>query len=386
VTAFLSLLPFFGWIPLAALAVARTREAGSARALWMLSGLTFVLCGCMLYLEFIWSRHVVNPIRVDLLLLIPLTTMTFTGIGVWGLRRRGALAKAASVVLIASCLPTLAVFLRGMWAVNRDMARLDQRPALIFEAQFRNPQTFRSFFGDIETGRETRAGHFRAETTDGALSRAIINDHGHMWLLMTCGANVECVHSEADLSTIRFSAWTPDRFTLSVSAAITQTFVRAPVPYHEAAAVPATVTFVGTFSQTRRDRDYVYLVQAWLWRSGDRWLAYYTRRNAQCGSTNDFVVASPYIGKAIGEEVFFDPTDGGNPIETFHIMAAASPADRIDGEVVYSGHPLEKIALDRRAVLRSPIYDSAPIVDFDATVAWLSIVSMGYFMTWQVGC
>ena len=54
---------------------------------------------------------------------------------------------------------------------------------------------------------------------------------------------------------------------------------------------PGTVSFVGVFSRTRRERDSVYLVQAWVWRSGDRWLAYYVRHNAQCGSTNDFVHA-----------------------------------------------------------------------------------------------
>jgi len=386
VTASLSLLPFFCWIPLAALAVARTREIGRARALWTLAGLTFVLCGGMLYLEFIWSRHVVNPIRVDLLLLIPLTTLTFTGVGVWGLRRPGALAKAASILLLALSLPTLAVFLRDMWAVNRDIARLDERPALVFEAQFRNPQTFRDFFGDIGTERDARAGHFRADPPGRVLTRAIVNDRGHAWLMMACGANVECVHSDADLSTMRVSAWTPDRFTLSVPPSITQTFVRAPVPFRESTPPPGTVSFVGVFSQTRRERDYVYLVQAWVWRSGDRWLAYYVRHNAQCGSTNDFVHASPYAGKAIGDQVFFDPAAGGNPIETFHITAPATSADRIDGEVVYGGHPLETIALERRAVLHSALYDSAPLADVDATTHWLSIVSIGYFMTWHVIC
>ena len=134
------------------------------------------------------------------------------------------------------------------------------------------------------------------------------------------------------------------------------------------------------------DRDYVYLVQTWLWRSNDRWLAYYTRRIAQCGSTNDFVAASPFVGKAIGDQVFFDPAGSGKPIETFHIAAPPAAANRIDGEVVYSGQPLEKLALERGAVLQSPIYDSAPLVDFDATSAWLSTVSVGYFMTWHAGC
>jgi len=222
--------------------------------------------------------------------------------------------------------------------------------------------------------------------------------------MLRCGENVECVHWEADLAgaplpgtfsarsivgpprNVVVSEWTRDRLTLALPPSPASVLVRTPVPYGEREETRGAVTFLGAFSQARRDRDYVYLVQTWLWRSNDRWLAYYTRRIAQCGSTNDFVAASPFVGKAIGDQVFFDPAGSGKPIETFHIAAPPAAANRIDGEVVYSGQPLEKLALERGAVLQSPIYDSAPLVDFDATSAWLSTVSVGYFMTWHAGC
>jgi hypothetical protein len=281
---------------------------------------------------------------------------------------------------------------------------MDARPALIFEAEFRNPRTFATFFGDVDGSGDPRAGHFQAEDPRSYVSRAIVNDRGHVWLMLRCGENVECVHWEADLAgaplpgtflarsivgpprNVVVSGWTRDRLTLALPPSPASVLVRTPVPYGEREETRGAVTFLGAFSQARRDRDYVYLVQTWLWRANDRWLAYYTRRIAQCGSTNDFVLASPFVGRTIGDQVFFDPAGGGNPIETFHITAPGAADDRIGGEVVYSGYPLEKLALERRAVLRSPIYESAPLVTLDETARWLSIASMGYFMTWSVGC
>ena len=93
---YLYLLTFFSWIPLALLAGAHKGQRPASRVMWTLCGVTFALCGYLLYLEFVWSKTVIAPIRVDLLLLIPLATVTFTGVGVWGLRRRGMVSKIAS--------------------------------------------------------------------------------------------------------------------------------------------------------------------------------------------------------------------------------------------------------------------------------------------------
>jgi hypothetical protein len=84
---YLYLLTFFSWIPLALLAAAQRGRRPASRVIWTLCGVTFVLCGYLLYLEFVWSKTVIAPIRVDLLLLIPLGTLTFLGVAVWGLRR-----------------------------------------------------------------------------------------------------------------------------------------------------------------------------------------------------------------------------------------------------------------------------------------------------------
>lgn len=363
-----------------------------------------LLCAYNLYLDFVWSKTVVAPIRVDLLLTVPLSAGTAFAVGLWAARQPGQPAKFAAGLLFVCSVPTLTVFVWGMWNASRDAARLDSRPALIFEAEFRNPVTFANFFGNIDARDDLRAGHFQAESPRSYVSRAIVNDRGHMWLMLRCGGNVECVHWEADVGgapltgtlsarsivgpprTVVVSEWSRDRLTLALPPTPASVLVRTPVRYRETTTPQATVTFLGAFSQTRRERDYVYLVQTWLWRSGDRWLAYYTRRIAQCGSTNDFVLASPFSGKPIGDQLFFDPVGGGKPIETFRMRVPAASAARIDGEIVYNGRPLETLALERRSVLHSPIYDSAPLVDFEATVNWLSTVSMGYFMTWSVGC
>ena len=401
---YLHLLTFFSWLPLALLAGAQQGQRPAARVLWTLCGLTFVLCGYLLYLEFIWSKTVIAPIRVDLLLLIPLGTVTFTAVAVWGLRRPGLRSKIASVLLLALSLPTLIVFVHGMWRSGQSLARLNARPALIFEARFRNPQTFEHFFGTIDTSRDARAGHFRAEDPNGVATRVIINDRGHFWLMFKCGANVECLYAHAELGStplpsaftseseygaphdVVVSEWSPDRMTLSFTASGRQTFVRAPLPLTESIPAPATVLFHGAFSQTRIDRDYIYLVQMWLWQSGDRWLAYYVRRNAKCGSTSDFVSASPFTGTAVSGRIAFKTVAGAEDRDSFDIQAPASSGDRIEGEIFYRGRPFEPLALTKRAILQSPLYDSAPLAGFEATADWLKTVSMGESMSWTAEC
>src|SRR5207237_275073 len=151
---------------------------------------------------------------------------------IWALRRGGAMMKTGAVLLLALSVPTLAVFLQGMWKSSQSLVRLNARPALIFEAQFRDRRTFENFFGTIDSGHDPRAGHFRAEDPSGVATRVIINDHGHFWLMFRCQATVECVYSDTSLGPTRLpaaftaqrefgpqadivvSAWSPDRLTL----------------------------------------------------------------------------------------------------------------------------------------------------------------------------
>lgn len=402
---YLHVLTLFSWIPLALLASAQNARGHAARFLWWLCGGTFLLCGYILYLDFVWSKTVVAPIRVDLLLVIPLTTITFTGVGLWGLRRPGARARAASLLLLALSLPTLLVFAERMWRASSDMARMDTKPALIYEAQFRNPDTFRNFFGNIDKQDDPRVGHFRAEDPGRWASRVIINDEGHFWLLFKCYATVECVYAEAELGEaplagtfkakprsaapydVAVSAWSQDRFTLTVAPTRgAATFVRAPVSYRETASAPGNVVYHGAFSEARIEHGSVSLVQIWLWQSGDRWLAYYVRRGSACGVTNDFMSASAYEGRLVSGQIYFTIAGGDRSIEDFQIPPPAPGSDRIDGQIFYGRRPLHTIALERRAVFRSPIYESAPLTDLDATTEWLKTVSMGYMMSWKAEC
>ena len=401
---YLHVLTFFSWIPLALLASSQKGRKPAAPFLWALCGVTFLLCGYILYLDFIWSKTVVAPIRVDLLFLIPLSTLAFTSVALWGVRKPGGLPKTASVLLLVFSVPTLLVFAQESWKSSRDIVRLNARPALIFEAQFRNPQTFKNFFGNIDVSNDPRVGHFRAEDPKSWASRVIVNDQRHFWLFFKCGENVECVYSQANIGEITLpktfkaqsetgltqevvvSAWSRDRFTLSFSPQGSYTFVRAPLSYNETISAPGKVSFHGSFSQLRIDRDYIYLIQIWLWQSGDRWVAYYVRRNAQCGSVNDFVSASAYEGKPRGGQIYFTSATGDEKIEEFQIKVPSSASDQIDGHIFYNGKPLEEATLKRGSILYSPIYESAPTSDFDLTTDWLKTVSMGYFMSWKAQC
>lgn len=401
---YLHVLTLFSWIPLALLARAQRDRRSAARVLWWLCAATVLLWGYVLYMDFVWSRTVVAPIRVDLLLMIP-ATLTFVGVGLWGLRTPGAPAKTAAVLLLALSLPTLVAFAMRMQSTSRDLAKLDSRPALIYEAQFRNPDTFRTFFGSLDSDHDPRVGHFEAADPGSWTSRVIINSDGHFWLLFKCSGGVECVYAQADLADRPLpgsfeaqtetghkigsvvSAWSQDRLTLTIEPSRgPDTFVRAPVPYRATAAKPGAVTFHGAFAQTRTQRDHLHLVQMWLWQSGDHWLAYYVRMIARCGSTNDFVFASAYEGKPVSSRIEFTRAGGKQGIEAFHIRPPAAGSEHIDGQISYGGKPLETIALERSPVLHSPIYESAPLADLATTSDWLDTVSKGYFMRWQAVC
>jgi hypothetical protein len=232
----------------------------------------------------------------------------------------------------------------------------------------------------------------------------IVNDRGHFWLLFKCYANVECIYSEADLGPdplprtfkavpragpprdIVVSAWTPDRLTLSFSPAGSQTFARAPVAFNEASRPPAAVVYHGAFASTRIERDYVELVQLWLWQSGDRWLGYYTRQIARCGSINDFMFASAFDGRPLGDQIQFVSSADAQGVERFQLARPSPGAGEITGEIFYSGQLLRPMTLPRRAVLRSPQYESAPLVSMDVTADWLKTVSMGSTLSWKAEC
>jgi len=401
---YLHLLPFFSWIPLALLAGSQLGRRRAARVLWTITGGTFLLCGYMLYLDFVWSRHVVAPIRVDLLLLIPLTTVTFIGVGLWGLLKPGGAAKIASVLLLALSLPTLVDFTQDMRRSGVEIARMNTRPALLFEAQFRNARTFENFFGSLDTVRDPRAGHYRSDDPNGLTSRVIINDRGQFWLMIKCEATVECVYARADLGAtplpatikaagvtgapedITVSAWSPDRLTLKFWMRGGHTFVRAPVPFREQVPVQAAVAYHGSWSSARVDRNYVELVQVWLWQSGDRWLAYYTRRNAQCGSTNDFIFPLPFAGAPVADLIAFDRAPAEHPLERFEIRQPSPRDDRIEGQIYYNGAPLRSFTLAKPSILRSPSYDSAPLTSLEVTAEWLKTISMGDTMSWKADC
>ncbi len=401
---YLHLFTLFSWMPLALLASTQRDRRATARFLWLLSGTTALLCAYTLYLDFVWSKTVVAPIRVDLVFVVPLTTITFSAVGLWGLSRPGALAKLAAVLLLVLSLPTLALYGISIRSAGQDLQRLDRRPALIYEAQFRNPDTFRSFFGTLDDEREPRAGHFQATDPRSWASRVIINAEGHFWLLFKCRDGLECVYAQAELGdtpmpgTFRAQsevaaaedatvlAWSHERFTLKVGAHPADDFVRAPVALHQAATASGSVTYHGAFYQARVDHDHLHLVQLWLWQSDDRWVAYYVRGILECGSTNDFVFAAAYDGKLVANELVFAPAGDARGVEAFRFQTPAPGTDHLDGQVWFGGRPLETVALARGSLLRSPIYESAPLTDLATTIDWLTTVSSGYGLHWKAEC
>ncbi|HYU77590.1 MAG TPA: hypothetical protein VEK56_01315 [Vicinamibacterales bacterium] len=161
----LYLMTFFAWVPLGAMAFGARGSRRRVKSLSALTALSLLACVYVLYMDFIWSKRVIAPIRVDLLLLIPLSSGLYLAMGAWGLNvwrtSHSRLMLVSSVFLVLPAAFLFVAFWYSMWSSNKTAAKIDSIPALLFDAQFKNAENFERTFGDI-SGTPV-AGHYQSE-------------------------------------------------------------------------------------------------------------------------------------------------------------------------------------------------------------------------------
>ena len=179
--------------------------------------------------------------------------------------------------------------------VSRESQRLgeviDETNRLVFQAKFRNRETYERYFGPFTGGSDNLpTGHWQIDGQS-HYTRLIINAEGRVWLFFQCQENTECEsgvagpelresddnprHWQASLKPLAglpfdIKITQPDSATLSVEVRDkTVRFAKAPPPVDPAPA-PQSLNFLGSFSNAECIRAHAKIRQLWLWEDGAR--------------------------------------------------------------------------------------------------------------------
>lgn len=410
---YLHLITFMAWLPLAFLTYSLKNNSILYLRFRIISAITFILCLYVFYMHFYWSYKVINPIRLDLLFLIPTFSTLFLFIGVWGIRKYKELKLKmfliSSLLLILLSLPTLMTFLKMTFDIQKDMTALNSIPSLLLEAQFQSALNFKRSFGETSSDNNSIVGYYESPKNTWA-TRLIINKEGHLWLYFKCGDNTECVHSEADINLANFKF--PNSFPLKTngianfSATLSSdnfeqfsflvliedhnqkkqymgpvTFKRSSIPFRSQGPLVEKVKYLGSYSELDQNGKNIELIQLWIWQSEDKILAYYVRLNSTCDLENNFIYANTLQGEYRSQKIVLK-----NSQSKENILINNLTDKEISGEVEYYGRFLRAFKLKKEVIIQSRRYDIAPLKSFEETRNWLNTISKGYMLQWKAKC
>lgn len=283
------------WLPLGLIV---WRVPGMRRWLAGAFGVSALAMAYEAFMTFVWSPTVVNPIRVDILLvmLIGCVVDFFTGIALVKPAREGvhrfAAASAASLCLLIPALALLGyVALRAESAAVGD--RLSQGRLYRFEAGFRDDATQRRFYGELAPKGNPWAGYYLVQGRDDRVRHLIVNDAGRVWayhaqLYAYPGegrdaggefrGQLQMPNSRMDFALRRQG----EAFEVEIgSGEPVQKLVAkrlAPPRFGKAPSAGDAVRFIGVFAGTHENPPgFAWVIQVWLWRAGDEAWGYYLR-------------------------------------------------------------------------------------------------------------
>lgn len=233
------------------------------------------------------------PIRIDILLIVPVLWVVYAvavGVLLWVQRSKANIVRAVVLGFIG-------LGIVSQWAVmnnySADLTRIfHDRNAMLFEAKFRNLDTYQSYFGAFDAQKPESptahpVGHWKTKEHD-HYTRLIVNAEGVAWLFYRCGAT-ECTYrsTDAGIQPGTDGAWdvglsqggravlalhlTPDgsdRLTTG-SSEYPIIFEKAPPPINPAPA-PEALTYLGPFTGLDCESTTAWLSQVWLWQEGMR--------------------------------------------------------------------------------------------------------------------
>ena len=271
-------------------------------------GATFGLAATLyeIWMSFVWGPSVVNPIRVDVLVVIPLlvTVHLLTSRGLWRAGWRRSALAAGLVVLSAT--GTLGAW----WAQTRaEMARHDahRREAnrLLFEAKFADLRAYDAAFDTPSAAvGELPFGHWTpAETA--TFTRIVVGGDGQIHLFFAC-AETECAYGPGAPLEMHADGWRATLVWRGVGErelALTRTSADAlrllvdgrshdlsrTLPPLLDRPREERLAYLGAFSDSEPLRGHARVSQLWLWQGDEELLAVGIFRILVAGRSAEFV-------------------------------------------------------------------------------------------------
>ncbi|MGP0628684.1 hypothetical protein ACTRW9_03165 [Nitrospina sp. 32_T5] len=404
---------WFYWTAVASLllyAVPAWKAKGGRKGLITAAVLGVLLTGYEVFMTFVWGPTVVGPIRVDIFIVI-LVALLGHLIGATSLvlaRKRSGLAGGHLGLLI---LPLVALTGVGyeIWSLNEESDRLTanffEANRLLFEARFRDPQTLRRTFGQLEAENNLLAGHWRREEGSPP-SRLVINTENEVWAFYSCG-DTECLGGEGTVQNGRIatthdilpaylfevSTVAPDRMTLVQISPVRTTggappdliFLKEPPPLQHAETQAGALRYLGTYSKlTERGRAHVTLTQVWLWQGEETMYAVVVHTTQVKGQQAQFI--RPVLFSAGARDIrranayVFDSEDGEGTVRIELLeegKRARATLQRFRGDI-------EIVTLDKKERLTDEALSLAPVKSGEAWQHWFDAVMTGRFFSWAV--
>ena len=345
----------------------------------------------------------VSAIRLD----IPLIAIA---LGVLYASAATVLFRAAWRKSAAALIAALVMAGGGMtysWVeAGRESERLtevfDERNALLFEARFRDFDTYANYFETFDA-RPTffPAGHWE-DQGQGYFSRLIVNPQGHVWAFYRYG-DTECTYRSVDTGleavgdpaekqwdvtldprvgapvTVRIAQPAPDRLTIE-GRGQPSTFTKT-LPPIDPVPVRRSLIYLGAFSAVDCRGQHARVHQLWLWQEAMRLYAVGIFATLLSGRRAGFV--SPVLlGDSVvdGERWSFAwSRDGRSGTASIALIGADAQL-----ALALDGRPEERAVLAREPVFRDEAIELAPLTGKADWDHWFDIVLVSHFSSGDV--
>ena len=351
-----------------------------------------------------------SAIRLDILLIaMVLGVLYASAAAVLFLRRRRKSAAVLGVVLVVAGGGMSTTWIESGREVERLTRIFYARNALLFEAKFRSPEAYASYFRMFDARPSLHpVGHWEAQG-GGYFTRLIVNPEGRAWAFYPC-EETECAYHSADpgvrpagdpaerrwdvtlkplvgapVTTVRIAQSDPDHLTLE-GMGQPATFTKTPPPIDPAPARRSLI-FLGPFVQVECRGQQADVRQLWLWQEDTRLYAVGIFSTLLAGAHAGYV--SPVVlgeGVRQGDAWHFEWRHSGQSWSasiTLEIPGAPEDPGALL-TLTRGSKPLAQVMLARKAVFHDEAIELAPLTGKADWDHWFDIVLVGHFSSGDV--